>query len=209
MPAVQPAELWQESGRWDAVRPGMLRFKDRHQRDFCLARPTRKSSPIWSAQREIRSYKQVPINFYPDSDQVPRRDPAALRRHARARIPDEGRLFLPPRRDEPGQTYQPCTRPTADLHPPGPEIPRRRGRHRRHRRQARTNSTCWPIPAKTPSPSARTPTTPPTSKWPRRFAPAAARPAPGKPCAKIATPGRRPARMSPRCCGHPAAKSSS
>jgi prolyl-tRNA synthetase len=42
MPSTQPAELWQESGRWEEYGPELLRFKDRHGRDFCAARPTKK-----------------------------------------------------------------------------------------------------------------------------------------------------------------------
>ena len=73
MPAVQPFELWEESGRGPGYGPELLRFKDRHQRDFVIG-PT---------------HEEV------ITDQVPRRDPPALRRHARPRVPDEGWLLLP------------------------------------------------------------------------------------------------------------------
>ncbi len=63
MPAVQPAELWQESGRWDEYGPELLRFKDRHERDFCFG-PTHEEVITDIARREIRSYKQLPINLY-------------------------------------------------------------------------------------------------------------------------------------------------
>jgi prolyl-tRNA synthetase len=63
MPAVQPAELWQESGRWEHYGPELLRFKDRHQRDFCFG-PTHEEIITELARNELRSYKQVPINFY-------------------------------------------------------------------------------------------------------------------------------------------------
>jgi len=63
MPAVQPAELWQESGRWDMYGPELLRFNDRHQRDFCFG-PTHEEVITELFRREIRSYKQLPINFY-------------------------------------------------------------------------------------------------------------------------------------------------
>jgi prolyl-tRNA synthetase len=63
MPAVQPAELWQESGRWDKYGPELLRIKDRHQRDFCFG-PTHEEVITDLARREIRSYKQLPANFY-------------------------------------------------------------------------------------------------------------------------------------------------
>ncbi len=63
MPAVQPAELWQESGRWDFYGTELLRFKDRHNRDACLG-PTHEEIITDLVRREIRSYKQMPINFY-------------------------------------------------------------------------------------------------------------------------------------------------
>ena len=63
MPAVQPAELWQESGRWDKYGPELLRMKDRHQRDFVIG-PTHEEVITDIARREIRSYRQLPVHFY-------------------------------------------------------------------------------------------------------------------------------------------------
>jgi prolyl-tRNA synthetase len=63
MPAVQPAELWQETGRWDVFGPQMLKIKDRHERDFCFG-PTHEEVITDIARREIRSYRQLPLNFY-------------------------------------------------------------------------------------------------------------------------------------------------
>jgi prolyl-tRNA synthetase len=63
MPAVQPAELWMESGRWEQYGPELLRFNDRHQRSFCLG-PTHEEVITDIARREIRSYKQLPVNYY-------------------------------------------------------------------------------------------------------------------------------------------------
>ncbi|MEE9609825.1 MAG: proline--tRNA ligase, partial [Desulfatiglandales bacterium] len=63
MPAVQPAELWQESGRWDYYGPELLRFRDRHNREVCLG-PTHEEVITDLVRREIHSYKQMPINFY-------------------------------------------------------------------------------------------------------------------------------------------------
>jgi prolyl-tRNA synthetase len=63
MPAVQPAELWQESGRWEQYGPELLRFHDRHQREFCFG-PTHEEIITDIARREIRSYKQLPVNYY-------------------------------------------------------------------------------------------------------------------------------------------------
>jgi prolyl-tRNA synthetase len=63
MPAVQPAELWQETGRWAQFGPQMLKIVDRHQRDFCFG-PTHEEVITDLARREIRSYRQLPLNFY-------------------------------------------------------------------------------------------------------------------------------------------------
>jgi len=63
MPAVQPAELWEESGRWEQYGPELLRFHDRHQREFCFG-PTHEEVITDIVRREIRSYKQLPVNYY-------------------------------------------------------------------------------------------------------------------------------------------------
>ncbi len=63
MPVVQPAELWQESLRWDKMGPEMLRMQDRHERDFCLG-PTHEEVVTDIVRREIHSYKQLPCNLY-------------------------------------------------------------------------------------------------------------------------------------------------
>ncbi len=63
MPAVQPAELWQESGRWEEYGPELLRMQDRHGRDFCLG-PTHEEIITDLIRHELRSYKQLPGNFY-------------------------------------------------------------------------------------------------------------------------------------------------
>lgn len=63
MSGVQPAELWQESGRWEQYGPELLRLQDRHERDFCLG-PTHEEIITDLIRREIRSYKQLPANFY-------------------------------------------------------------------------------------------------------------------------------------------------
>jgi prolyl-tRNA synthetase len=63
MPTVQPAELWNESGRWTKYGPELLRFKDRHDREFCYG-PTHEEVITDIARRELRSYKQLPVNFY-------------------------------------------------------------------------------------------------------------------------------------------------
>src|SRR5476651_2106347 len=63
MPSVQPAELWQESGRWEKYGPELLRFKDRHQRDF-LMQPTSEEVITDLARNELKSYRQLPLHFY-------------------------------------------------------------------------------------------------------------------------------------------------
>ena len=63
MPAVQPAELWQESGRWEQYGPELLRLKDRHAREFCFG-PTHEEIITDFARRELKSYKQLPVCWY-------------------------------------------------------------------------------------------------------------------------------------------------
>jgi len=63
MPSVQPAELWQESGRWEQYGSELLRLRDRHGRDFCYG-PTHEEIIVDYARKELNSYKQLPANFY-------------------------------------------------------------------------------------------------------------------------------------------------
>jgi prolyl-tRNA synthetase len=63
MPIASPAELWRETGRWDVYGKELLRFKDRHERDFCLG-PTHEEVITDLVRREVRSYRQLPLNFY-------------------------------------------------------------------------------------------------------------------------------------------------
>src|SRR3954467_1038994 len=63
MPVIQPAELWQETGRWDKMGPEMMRVKDRHGRDYAV-QPTSEEVITDVARSEIRSYRQLPVNFY-------------------------------------------------------------------------------------------------------------------------------------------------
>ncbi len=63
MPAIQPAELWQESGRWEQYGPELLRVKDRHEREFCVG-PTHEEIITDLMRRELNSYKQLPVNYY-------------------------------------------------------------------------------------------------------------------------------------------------
>jgi prolyl-tRNA synthetase len=63
MPAVQPAELWQETGRWERYGDLLLRIKDRHERDYCFG-PTHEEVITDVARRELKSYRQLPVNYY-------------------------------------------------------------------------------------------------------------------------------------------------
>jgi len=63
MPTIQPAELWQESGRWEQFGPELLRLRDRHERDFVYG-PTHEEVITDLARRELRTYRQLPVNFY-------------------------------------------------------------------------------------------------------------------------------------------------
>ena len=63
MPAVQPGELWQESGRWEKYGPELLRLKDRHQRDFVIG-PTHEEVITDTVRKEVKSYRQLPLHFY-------------------------------------------------------------------------------------------------------------------------------------------------
>jgi len=63
LPGVHPAELWQQSGRWEKYGPELLRIQDRHQRDFCLS-PTHEEVITQLVKNEVRSYRQLPVNFY-------------------------------------------------------------------------------------------------------------------------------------------------
>ena len=63
MPSIQPAELWQESGRWEAMGEEMLRLKDRHGNDFCYG-PTHEEVIVHTVRQDVKSYKQLPFNLY-------------------------------------------------------------------------------------------------------------------------------------------------
>jgi prolyl-tRNA synthetase len=63
MPTIQPAELWQESGRWEQFGPELLRLEDRHDRPYCYG-PTHEEVITDIARRELRTYRQLPVNFY-------------------------------------------------------------------------------------------------------------------------------------------------
>ena len=134
MPVVQPAELWQESGRWDKYGPELLRLKDRHQRDFVL-QPTSEEVITDIARKELKSYRQLPVNFY--HIQTKFRDEIRPRfgvMRSREFVMKDAYSFDPDRegmlRVLPGDVR----RLRAHLHPAGPHVPPGRRRHRPHRR---------------------------------------------------------------------------
>ena len=107
MPTLQPADLWRESGRYDAYGPEMLRIKDRHEREM-LYGPTNEELITEIFRDGVQVLSRPAAQPLPHPVEVPRRGAAALRRHARARVPDEGRLLL--RRDARRRRGTPTTR---------------------------------------------------------------------------------------------------
>ena len=95
MPTIQSAELWRESGRYDDYGKEMLRITDRHDRDM-LYGPTNEEMITDLFRQSVKSYRETAADPLPHPVEVPRRGAAAVRRDARARVPDEGRVFLRP-----------------------------------------------------------------------------------------------------------------
>ena len=69
MPAMQQAELWQETGRWDTYGPELFRMKDRHNREFALG-ATHEEVITSLVRDEVKSYKKLPLTMYPNSDEI-------------------------------------------------------------------------------------------------------------------------------------------
>jgi len=92
LPAVQPAELWLESGRWQIYGKELLRFHDRHDRDYCFG-PTHEEVITDLVRREVHSYANCPESLS-DPDQVPGRNPAPFRSYPGPGIYHERRLQL-------------------------------------------------------------------------------------------------------------------
>ena len=141
MPAVQPAELWQESGRWDKYGPELLRLKDRHERDFCSV-PTHEEVITDIARRELKSYRQLPVNFY--QIQTKFRDEVRPRfgvMRAREFIMKDAYSFHVDEASLDGRLPRDVRRLHAHLHPHRAHLPRRARRHRRHRRRRARRSS--------------------------------------------------------------------
>ena len=135
MPTVQPAELWQESGRWDQYGPELLRIRDRHERSFCFG-PTHEEVITDLARRELKSYRQLPVNFY--QIQTKFRDEIRPRfgvmRAREFTMKDAYSFHLDSASLE--QSYQAMYRRVfAHLHSHEAALPRGARRHRQHRRQ--------------------------------------------------------------------------
>ena len=135
MPTVQPAELWKESGRWSKYGPELLRFKDRHDREFAYG-PTHEEVITDIARRELRSYKQLPVNFYQIQSKF--RDEIRPRfgvMRAREFLMKDAYSFHVDEAEPRAGLPRHVRRLHAHLHAHGPEIPRGAGGWRQHRRQ--------------------------------------------------------------------------
>ena len=135
MPAMQPAELWHESGRWDVYGPELVRLKDRHGRDFCLG-PTHEELITSLVRNEVRSYRELPLSLY--QIQVKFRDEVRPRfglLRGREFIMKDAYSFHADAGVAPGalRRHEPRVRPHLRALRPG--LPRGRGRLRPDRRQ--------------------------------------------------------------------------
>ena len=134
MPAVQPAELWIESGRWEQYGPELLRIKDRHNRDFCFG-PTHEEVISDIVRREVKSYRQLPLNFY--QIQTKFRDEIRPRfgvMRGREFVMKDAYSFMTRLRRFANHLSRNVRLLFAHLHPARPEISRGGGRHRLDRR---------------------------------------------------------------------------
>ena len=141
MPAIQPAELWLESGRWEAYGPELMRLKDRHGRDFCLG-PTHEELITALVRHELRSYRELPLSLY--QIQVKFRDEIRprfgllrgrefLMKDAYSFHATQGVLGGALRRDVGGvRTYLHASRPRLPPRGGGLRAHRREGHHRVH-----------------------------------------------------------------------------
>jgi prolyl-tRNA synthetase len=185
MPVVQPAELWQESGRWAKYGPELLRLKDRHERDF-IVQPTSEEVITDIARKELRSYKRLPINLY--HIQTKFRDEVRPRfgvMRSREFVMKDAYSFDA---DKAGmlQSYQAMYDAYARI-------------FERMGLRFRANSRCSPIRARTRSRGAPHPITPRTSSSPKRWHSRHPVRRPRSRCRKFRRRARRPARPSRSC----------
>ncbi len=140
LPAMQPAELWRESGRYDVYGPELVRLRDRHDREFALG-PTHEEVVTALVRDEISSYRKLPLTVYQIQTKDPRRAAPEVRLAARKGVSDEGRVFVRyglgrAGRDLPGDVRS----VPPDFHPLRAELPGGGsgcGRNRRRGRDAR------------------------------------------------------------------------
>ena len=151
MPTIQPAELWRESGRYDDYGKEMLRIRDRHDREM-LYGPTNEEQVTDDRPRRDQELPRPAEEPLPHPVEVPRRGAAALRRDARPRVPDEGRLQLRPRRGR-GQALlqQDVRRLSAHLRADGAEGDPDARRYRPDRRRPQPR-----VPSSSPRPARAT-----------------------------------------------------
>ena len=191
-PALHPAEIWKESGRWEVMGDNMFRLKDRKGGDYCLGM-THEEIFTAIARDELRSLPAAAPGLVPDPDQVPRRAAPQVRPAARPPVHHEGRLLL---RRGPGRPRQELRGPAPglrDASSPAAASTSWRCRPTPGPWAAATPRSSWsaPTPARTWSPPARSAATPPTPRPPPRGAPATP-PQPGarlEAPEKFATPG--------------------
>ena len=135
---MQPAELWQESGRWEKYGPELLRFKDRHQRDFVIG-PTHEEVITDVVARDVKSYRQLPLHLY--QIQTKFRDEIRPRfgvMRGREFLMKDGYSFHTSFEDLKREYAQHVRHLHAASSPAWAEIPRRRCRHRIDRRHRLT-----------------------------------------------------------------------
>ena len=200
MPAIQPAELWQESGRWELFGPQMLKIRDRHERDFCFG-PTHEEVITDIARKEIRSYRQLPLNFY--QIQTKFRDEIRPRfgvMRAREFVMKDAYSFHAGAQDlerEYRNMYDTYARIFIASRA---EVPRGGRRHRRDRwhRLARISRTCR-LRRGCDRLLCPTRITPPMSNSPKRVRRRNSAARPRRKCRRFPRPARPPARKSPRC----------
>ena len=167
---MQPAELWQETGRWEVFGPQMLKITDRHDKLFCFG-PTHEEVITDIARREVKSYRQLPLNFY--QIQTKFRDEVRPRfgvMRAREFLMKDAYSFHA-NFDSLEQTYRSNVRHLQPrLYPPcssvlSPQTPAPSAA------AARTNSTCWRIPARMRWRFVPPRITQPMSNWQKRWHP--------------------------------------
>ena len=191
MPGVIPPSCGRNPAAGSKFGPELLRLKDRHERDFCLG-PTHEEVITDIARNELKSYRQLPVNFY--QIQTKFRDELRPRfgvMRAREFLMKDAYSFHLDEAVAAGRATTPCTTPTrASSRASASSSARWPPTPARSAAAARRNSRCSPIPARTRSRSPTATTTPPTSSWPRRCRPPTPRAAAARRAARSRDAGR-------------------